>query len=102
MDELNARFLPQFIALARARVARALAAVTERAPGAGAAVAHELHALVGEAGLLGQRDVIPLARDGEIKAKALGSGASDAAPLIETLRQLETVIESIGATHTSK
>lgn len=104
LDELNAKFLPQFVELARARVARAYAAARARDPGAIAKVVGELHTMAGEAGLLGLRDVVPLARDGEQKAKTLGISRSeaDAELLIESVRQLERAIESIGAVHTAK
>jgi len=98
-DDLHARFLPQFVTLARSRVAVALAAVLERDHGATTTTMRDLHTLAGEAGLLGLTDVIPLARDGEQKAKRLhGSQAdADADALVAALRALDQVIESLGA-----
>ena len=63
----------------------------------------ELHTLAGEAGLLGLVEVVPLARDGELKAKQLhltGTEA-DAEALLAALRELETTIERIGTARSS-
>jgi HPt (histidine-containing phosphotransfer) domain-containing protein len=102
-EDLYARFLPQFIALARARVATALAAVLRRDHGATTTTVRELHSLAGEAGLLGLHEVIPLARDSEQKAKYLHTSQADADAdsLVAALRKLDTVIERIGATISS-
>ena len=102
MDELSAKFLPQFLDLARSRVTTAIQAAIARDHLAATAIARNLHTLAGEAGLLGLHDVVPLARDGEQKAKSLGASRAeaDAELLVDALRQLERVIESIGATHT--
>lgn len=101
MDEdLYAKFLPQFVALARTRVSVALAAVAQRDHGAMPATVRELHSLAGEAGLLGLNEVIPLARDGERRAKLLhGSHTdADADALVAALRALEQAIENIAVT----
>jgi HPt (histidine-containing phosphotransfer) domain-containing protein len=102
-DDLYARFLPPFVALARARVATALAAVQQRDHGATTTTVRELHSLAGEAGLLGLHAVIPLARDSEQKAKRLhvSHADADADALVAALRELDTVIEGIGATISS-
>lgn len=99
-DELLARFLPQFLALARSRVDAGLAAAAQREPAALSKSARELHTLAGEAGLLGLTDVVPLARDSEKKAKVLLASRADpdAEALIAALHQLKGVIEAIGAT----
>jgi HPt (histidine-containing phosphotransfer) domain-containing protein len=99
MDDLYARFLPQFVALARSRVAVAIAAATQRDHAVTTTTVRELHSLAGEAGLLGLDGVIPLARDCEHKAKLLhGSHAdADADALIAALRQLEPAIDAIAA-----
>jgi len=104
MDDLNAKFLPQFLALARSRLAAAINAAVARDYLATTTIARNLHTLAGEAGLLGLHDVVPLARDGEQKAKSLGASRTDADAelLLDALRQLERAIESIGARHTSK
>jgi HPt (histidine-containing phosphotransfer) domain-containing protein len=102
MDDLNAKFLPQFLDLARARLAAAIKAAAARDHLASPTIARNLHTLAGEAGLLGLHDVIPLAREGEHKAKSLGASRTDADAelLVDVLRRLEAVIESIGATYT--
>lgn len=104
MDDLNAKFMPQFLELARSRLAAALKAAIARDHLAATTTARNLHTLAGEAGLLGLHDVVPLAREGEQKAKSLGASRTDADAelLIDALRRLEQVIESIGATHTSQ
>jgi HPt (histidine-containing phosphotransfer) domain-containing protein len=104
MDDLSAKFLPQFLELARSRVTTAINAAVARDHLAATTIARNLHTLAGEAGLLGLHDVVPLARDGEQRAKSLGASRTDADAelLVDALRQLERVIESIGATHTSK
>jgi HPt (histidine-containing phosphotransfer) domain-containing protein len=99
MDDLYAKFLPMFVTLARSRMAVAITAATQRDHAALPTIVRELHTLAGEAGLLGLGDVVPLARDSELKAKALlaSRAAADAELLVAALRQLERVIESIAA-----
>jgi chemotaxis protein histidine kinase CheA len=100
MDELYAKFLPQFVSLARARLdaARAVAAPAgPRDDDATKKVVRELHTLAGEAGLLGLKDVVPLARKCEQLAKELQTSRTDAdaAGLDAALRQLQGVIEGV-------
>jgi HPt (histidine-containing phosphotransfer) domain-containing protein len=104
MDDLHAKFLPQFLQLARSRLAAALQAAAARDHLAATTTARNLHTLAGEAGLLGLHDVVPLAREGEQKARSLGASRTDADAelLVDALRRLEQVIESIGATSTSQ
>ena len=104
MDDLHAKFLPQFLELARSRVAAALKAAIARDHVVASTTARNLHTLAGEAGLLGLRDIVPLAREGEQRAKTLGASRTDADAelLIDALHRLEQVIESIGATYTSQ
>jgi chemotaxis protein histidine kinase CheA len=99
MDDLYAKFLPQFIALARGRVAAAITMATQPDHADATTIVRQLHTLAGEAGLLGLGDVVPLARECERRTKALAgsSGATDADALIVALRQLERTIESIAA-----
>jgi chemotaxis protein histidine kinase CheA len=99
MDDLVARFLPQFVALARARVATAITVATLRDQSAAPTLVRELHTLAGEAGLLGLGDVVPIARDCEAKAKVLQRtlAGPDAELLLAALHQLDRVIESIAA-----
>ena len=104
MDDLHARFLPQFVELARSRVATAAKAVAERDHAATLKIVRELHSLAGDAGLLGLHEVVPLARDGEQKAKTLHVSRSDAdaEALAAALQQLDHMIAGIGVTNSSK
>jgi len=97
MDDLLAKFLPQFVTLARSRVAVALTAVTQRDQAATTKVVRDLHTLAGEAGLLGLSSIVPLARDCELKAKQLQGSRADAdiEVFVAALRQLAGVIEGI-------
>lgn len=98
MDELHAKFLPQFAALARTRVEKALAAVQRRDFAAVPGVLRDVHALAGEAGLLGLERIVPLARETEKHAKQFYATRGDdvAAALVETLGQLQRAIELVG------
>jgi len=99
MDDLLAKFVPQFVELARSRVAVALSAAAQYDQAATTKVARDLHTLAGEAGLLGLSEVAPLARDCELKAKRLHASHTDAEVegLVAALRQLAQLIEGIGA-----
>jgi HPt (histidine-containing phosphotransfer) domain-containing protein len=57
----------------------------------------ELHSLAGEAGLLGLHQIIPVARDGEQKAKRLHTSHADADAdaLAAALRELDQIIDDI-------
>jgi len=104
MADLNARFLPQFVKLARSRLIQARAAAVERDAAGASTAAGGMHQLAGEAGLLGLQDVVPLARDCELKAKSLlvSSAEADADLLVASLGLLERAIERIGATLATK
>ena len=99
MDELLAKFLPQFLAQARVRVATAIATTTQRDRAAMSKTVRELHTVAGEAGLLGLTDVFPLVRDCEQKAKRLqdSSAEADVEVLLEALHHLKQVIEGVAA-----
>jgi HPt (histidine-containing phosphotransfer) domain-containing protein len=103
MDDLFAKFLPPFLALARSRVEVALTGAERREPATIAKSIRELHTLAGEAGLLGLSNVVPVARDCEKKAKNLQAShaEADAESFVGALRQLEQVIEGIAAAHPS-
>lgn len=98
MDDLHAKFLPQFVDLARSRVALAIRIAVERDHAATTKVVRDLHTLAGEAGLLGLHAVVPLARDSEQKAKDLHRTRTDADAdmLVAALQQLGRVIDEIG------
>src|SRR2546428_518183 len=96
-DDLAARFLPQFVALARSRLETALAAMAQRDHGATRTTAIEMHSLVGEAAVLGLPRGVPLAREVEQKARRLPTSHADAdaEALVAALRQLDRIIASI-------
>lgn len=102
-DDLYSRFLPQFVKLARSRLAGAISVATQRDHAATPTMVRDLHTLAGEAGLLGLSAVVPLARECEQKAKTLHTSRTDADAegLVAALRNLEQIIEGIGATNTS-
>jgi HPt (histidine-containing phosphotransfer) domain-containing protein len=99
MADLHAKFLPQFVTLARSRIATGVEAATRRDPAMITTTMRELHSLAGEAGLLGLDQVIPLARECEQKAKLLHQhrGDADVEPLVAALRRLESAIDSLAA-----
>jgi len=99
MDDLLAKFLPQFVAHTRTRVAAAIGSTTQRDRASFAKTVSELHTVAGEAGLLGLTDVFPLVRDCEQKAKRLrDTGAeADVEVLLAALHHLAQVIEGLAA-----
>mgnify|MGYP001548316951 CR=1 FL=1 len=97
IEDIEAMFLPRFAEAARTRLANATAATEKRDPAALAAVVRDMHSIAGEAGLLGLREVVPLALDGEARAKRLSTERSDqaAAAMTETIRALEAIVEGL-------
>lgn len=65
IDELLAHFVPQFLATAHQRIERVRAILVARDRGALLGASREMHALVGEASLLGLGEVIPVASNAE-------------------------------------
>jgi HPt (histidine-containing phosphotransfer) domain-containing protein len=104
MDDLLARFLPQFVTLARTRIEVAITTAQKRDAESFKTTVRELHTLVGEAGLLGLGQVVPLARTCEQKAKYLHGPHTDAdvAGLVEALHDLGRMIENIGGGATTQ
>ncbi|HJZ87338.1 MAG TPA: Hpt domain-containing protein [Polyangia bacterium] len=95
IDDLRARFLPRFVAASRARLARSrgLTAPASADPGT---LAKELHAMAGEAALIGFPDLADLARATEISARAWASGHADAAERCRrNLAELEVAVEAL-------
>ncbi|MEZ4402367.1 MAG: response regulator [Kofleriaceae bacterium] len=78
-DELRARFMGRFVDVAGQRCARSLAAVTSAGAGAPSDVKAELHALAGEAGILGLTELAELAQHGERECAAWANAADVAA-----------------------
>lgn len=95
IEDLQAKFLPQFVTSARERVSRALELVERRDLGSLHGVARELHSIAGESGLLGLGSLLPLARSGEELARRTHSSQSeeDALELASALRELARSIE---------
>lgn len=97
-DELYARFLPQFIPVARGRVAASLAAAQRRDQTSSPTIVRELHTLAGEAGLLGLVELVPLVRDCEHKGKHLDViSDADVERMLAALHELERKVEGIVA-----
>lgn len=98
MEDLFAKFLPQFVSLAHHRIKVALDSADKRDAVAIKTMVRELHTLAGEAGLLGLSHIVPLARDCEQKAKILHTSHTDAdvAVLVTSLRELERLIAAVG------
>ncbi len=94
MDDLLASFLPRFKAIAETRLARCIEIATKRDHDNTQAVARDLHALAGEAGLLGLADIVPLTRTCEEIASRLRSSRSDADAdaLLAALGELQRAI----------
>jgi HPt (histidine-containing phosphotransfer) domain-containing protein len=97
MEDLLATFLPKFSAIAKTRVARSIELAEKRDPEAVTLIARELHAIAGEAGLLGISAVVALARVGEDNAKRLRTSRSDADAdaLLASLNELKRAIDRV-------
>ena len=95
MDDFLAAFLPRFKAGAAARLERSIELALKRDPEAGAAIARDLHAVAGEAGLLGVHTIVSLARVGEAHAKRMHATRSNEAAdaLMTSLTELKRAIE---------
>src|SRR5262245_64174660 len=100
MDDLHAKFLPQLLGLARTRLARALDVANRAEHDALPSTVRDLHALAGEAGLLGMTTLVPLARACEDKAKEMHVSRTDAdrVSLLESLNVLQRAIELVETT----
>lgn len=98
MDDLLSRFLPQFVTLARTRIETVITAAKKRDAESVKVTIRELHTLVGEAGLLGLTQVVPLARACEVKAKQqhISQPEAEVVAFIDALRELKQMIETIG------
>jgi HPt (histidine-containing phosphotransfer) domain-containing protein len=99
MDELYAKFLPQFVELARDRMQRAREIAGRRDAASLTAVMRELHAIAGEAGLLGLSSIVPAARRAEEQAKRLldGDAAADGGAFTTALDELSLAIDACGS-----
>ena len=71
IDAIRARLLPKFIVSATARIAKAQAAVVEGKP---AVIRDEMHAITGDASMIGQPAIAEAARTASGHAKAWEAG----------------------------
>lgn len=103
MQDLLASFLPRFTDIARKRVANSIELATKRTPDSVPGIARELHAIAGEAGLLGLSAIVSLARAGEEHTKRLRASRSDedANALLGCLTQLREAIELLSHRQTT-
>ncbi len=90
MEELWHRFRDRFLESSESRLNRARAIIASGDP-ANDALASELHALAGEASVLGVETMARMAREAERAAKSWGMAASDA----ERTRACQTAIENL-------
>jgi chemotaxis protein histidine kinase CheA len=101
MDEIYAKFLPQFTELAKERMQRAYKASANPDGASMAAVMRELHGIAGEAGLLGLSSIVPIARAAEEHAKRLRDGgpeaAADTGAFVAALDELSHALDAIAA-----
>jgi CheY-like chemotaxis protein len=94
IEELRERFRDRFIDTARQRLSRGLSALD--GAGDAHAVRHELHALAGEASILGLDAMSRTARDGEQAAKVWEQQA-DAESRLATSRAVQTLLYQLDA-----
>lgn len=71
IEAIRAKLLPKFVATAKSRVAKAHAAIDENNA---SRVREELHAITGDAGMIGQPEIADLARDASVHARAWDAG----------------------------
>jgi HPt (histidine-containing phosphotransfer) domain-containing protein len=93
------RFIPRFAENARAHLATATDATARRDPVALAVVVRNMRSIAGEAGLLGLRDVVALARAGVTGAKRLSTEPTDQAvdAMTDALGALRAAIDDVVA-----
>jgi HPt (histidine-containing phosphotransfer) domain-containing protein len=97
MQDLLATFMPKFAAVAKTRITRSIELANQRTPEGAPQIAREMHAIAGEAGLLGIGNIVQLARAGEDRAKRLQASRSDADAdaLLASLTELKNAIELV-------
>jgi len=103
-EDLRTVFLPRFTALARTRISQAIEVANRRDIGATATTLRDLHALSGEAGLLGLSEIVPYARESEARARRVYDTRedSDAEALVAALTDLASAVERVAAANPSK
>lgn len=94
MDELVAKFLPRFEALANERLHKALEIASKRQHERAGDIVHDLHSLAGEAGLLGLEAVTSMARGAEDSARKYRDtrAEAEAAGLVDRLEKLSAAV----------
>jgi HPt (histidine-containing phosphotransfer) domain-containing protein len=97
MDDIQAQFFPRFSKLAKERLTRGLEVTGESRHAEAAQLAREMHAIAGEAGLLGFDAVCAAARGAEDLAAKFAATRDDAdrAALDTALRRVVSAIEEI-------
>lgn len=97
MDELVAKFLPQFVALARTRLAKVNGWMGRRDPTEKKTALREIHSIKGDAGMLELTAVSSFARVCEEKVKLLHADSpdTDIAHVSADLHELEQLIENL-------
>ena len=76
IDEIREKFLPRFIASARARLQHASDAISQGSEAA-PAIAADLHTIAGEASIMGLAEIAEIARESERAVRQVG-GLDDA------------------------
>jgi HPt (histidine-containing phosphotransfer) domain-containing protein len=97
MDELVAKFLPQFVALARSRMAKVNTWMVRRDSTDKKSALREIHSIKGDAGMLELTEVATFARVCEEKVKLLhaDSADTDIAHVAVDLHELLRLIENL-------
>jgi len=94
-DQLRARFLRPFLEMSRQRIGRCQALIRQSRPDPGAA-AKEMHAMAGEAALIGFEDVARLAREVEATARTWAGGdATGSTTITLILAALEAALDAL-------
>jgi len=86
------RFLPRFAALARDRIARAMAVASAGDASGAPKVTGDMHSLAGEAGMLGLEAVLQAAIAAESAARRFAAEGGEALALGRALRELEAAV----------
>lgn len=97
MEGLQREFLPRFAALATKRVEGAVALCAAPTEASAREIAREMHALAGEAGLLGLATVLSAARQVEITAAELAADPDDASTRDRLDHTLSELAEALRA-----
>jgi HPt (histidine-containing phosphotransfer) domain-containing protein len=92
VNDLIARFLPRFAALARERTARAMAVATNADVAQAPSVVRDMHSVAGEAGMLGLQAVLEAAREAENAAKRFSTAPDRVEALAGALRSLDAAV----------